>query len=92
MARIIVTTDPIDRGRAPALADDAPVLMDELLGSMVVAQVHGVDALIHEHGSVICERRRAAAVDRVGRHDYSCHQLSFEDSRWKSRPHTASPP
>jgi hypothetical protein len=46
MARIIVTTDPIDRGRAPALADDAPVLMDERVDSVHLCDDHAAEQLI----------------------------------------------
>ena len=46
MARIIVTTDPTDRRRAPVLSDPAPVLLDEHVDSVHLCDDHAAEQLI----------------------------------------------
>jgi hypothetical protein len=46
MARIIVTTDPIDRPRGSVLMQDAPVLLDESVDSLHLCDEHAAEQLI----------------------------------------------
>jgi hypothetical protein len=46
MARIIVTTDPIDRRRKPVLPDTAAVLLDERVDSVHLCDDHAAEQLI----------------------------------------------
>ena len=46
MARIIVTTDPIDQRRGPVLAVDAPVLLDERVDPVHLCDDHAAEQLI----------------------------------------------
>ena len=46
MARIIVTTDPVDQRRMPALSPDSPVLLDERVDSVHLCDDHAAEQLI----------------------------------------------
>ena len=46
MARIIVTTDPLDQRRMPTLSTDAPVLLDERVDSVHLCDDHAAEQLI----------------------------------------------
>ena len=46
MARIIVTTDPIDQRRMPALSPDSPVLLDEQVDPVHLCDEHAAEQLI----------------------------------------------
>jgi hypothetical protein len=46
MARIIVTTDPAERGRAVQMSPDTPVLLDERVDSVHLCDEHAAEQLI----------------------------------------------
>jgi hypothetical protein len=46
MARIIVTTDPLDRGGARSLSDGMPVLLDERVNSIHLRDDHAAEQLV----------------------------------------------
>jgi hypothetical protein len=46
MARIIVTTDPADQRRMPALPPETPVLLDERVDSVHLCDDHAAEQLI----------------------------------------------
>jgi len=46
MARIIVTTDPIDQRHAPVLPEETPVLLDERVNSVHLCDDHAAGQLI----------------------------------------------
>jgi hypothetical protein len=46
MPRIIVTIDPIDQRRAPVIANETPVLLDERVESVHLCDDHAAEQLI----------------------------------------------
>jgi hypothetical protein len=46
MARIIVTTDPAERGRAAVTSSEVPVLLDERVASVHLCNGHAAEQLI----------------------------------------------
>jgi hypothetical protein len=62
MARIIVTTDPIDRRHAPELAEQVPVLLDEHVDSVHLCDDHASAQLIERLAWAVTDAEDAQQV------------------------------
>jgi hypothetical protein len=59
MARIIVTTDPIDQRRAPVRLDEASVLLDERVDPVHLCSDHAAEQLIERLAWAVNDAERA---------------------------------